>query len=159
MSFSCKNLHLIRTKGTKSSCEVSVVLCPFAGQAIQCSWILVLLILFFVFTAWAQHLPWRHTCVYVWFYFISSVSRMTLPWLASEEFPGTLVSCTIPGYLQFCGWLLTLETQSGKMVGTKSHTCWVNKGDPNQLGLFLYWSIWGRYCNTLLLPTLKTQHW
>lgn len=50
MSFSCKNLHLIRTKGTKSSCGVSAVLCPFVGQAIQGSWILVLLLFWFSLT-------------------------------------------------------------------------------------------------------------
>lgn len=47
MSFSCKNLHLIRTKGTRSSCGVSAALRPFVGQAIQGTWILVLFLSWF----------------------------------------------------------------------------------------------------------------
>lgn len=38
--------------------------------------------------------------------------------------------------IQFCWWLLMPGMQPGKIVDAKSYACWVNRGDPGQLGIF-----------------------
>lgn len=84
-SFSCKNVHLMKTKRELGHLGGSLLLwalLPDRPSRTHGSWSS-----FLIFTAWAQHHSWSPARV--WFYCISSASRMALPWLPSEEFAST----------------------------------------------------------------------
>lgn len=135
-------------EGTGSPWGLSAALGPFARQTIQDTWVLVFFLDFHCLGP--APLLKTYTCV-VLLYFLCFQNGTALAALWR---------------IHFHWWLLTPEMQSGKMVGTKSYICWVNRGDPDQLGVFHNWSISGRHCNTLPAPypenltlIIKISYW